>query len=138
MKPTAIGLCLLIALGAAPNAEAETSRPPSPAAGVECPAPGEQARAAGSEAGQSTSGTAGAGAPVPIERSGILPSAGSETPSAPPNIQRNGEPVASAIDCPMGPSHPNAPSPGAAAADMPEQTKPDPSNNDPAKPAPPR
>ncbi len=61
---------------------------------------------------------------VPIERSAILPSAGNHAQSAAPTVQQDGKPLRAATDCPMTPGNPNALNPGAAAADMPDVSKP--------------
>ena len=79
------------------TATAQPIKPP-------CPSIADQKQAAGRKA---ASGTETPPA-QPAERSGILPSAGSDGSSAAPTVQQNKEAMASPLDCPLAPTHPNA------------------------------
>ena len=109
-----VAITVLAALTGRPVVAAE---PPVPV--PECPSISQQQRDAGKKP------AIGSNAPsvMPIEKSGILPSAGADTTSAAPTVQQSGQPMPSGLDCPMAPNHPNAPQPGAAAADMPDVSK---------------
>jgi hypothetical protein len=113
----ALGLLALsvVGLGAVPMHAAEQTR-----AGVNCPTMAEQQQNVNK---RHTDGTE-AKAAIPAERSGILPSAGNHPESASPTVAQSGQEMPSPLDCPLIPSHPNVAKPGAAAADMPDVSKP--------------
>lgn len=104
-----------------PANPAPAAAPAAPAKGAECVTrkPGDAATVAPGEQKVAKAGDK----PVAAENSGILPSAGTGAASAPDHIKQQSANVASPIDCPLPPDHPNALKPGAAAADMPEHSK---------------
>jgi hypothetical protein len=104
-----LAVAAVVAVTTAPARAQTATAPPCPPTVV------VQADRAASAPGQTEVGAA-----VPIERSGILPSAGNHMASAAPTVQQHGSPMRSAVECPLPPSHPNALPPGARSADVPD------------------
>ena len=71
-----------------------------------CPTKSEQTAAL---ADSKTPGPNNPDAAMAAEKSAILPSAPGDTPSAAATVQREGEAVASPLDCELVPGHANAP-----------------------------
>ena len=97
MRFAAPASALVLLCAAGQLCAAETAKAP-------CPSIAKQESAVGKV---SPSGTETPPA-QPMERSGILPSAGGEGSSAAPSVQQQGVAVSNGTDCPLAPDHPNA------------------------------
>lgn len=105
MRPLVLALACSSMLGAG-AAMAQDAKVPNSPARAPCPTKAEQQAAL---TDPKTPGTNKPDAAMSAEKSAILPSAPGDTKSAAPTVQRQGEAVASPLDCELVPGHHNAP-----------------------------
>lgn len=98
----ALACSSMVGVGAA---SAQDAKVPNSPARAPCPTKAEQQAAL---TDPKTPGTNKPDASMSAEKSAILPSAPGDTPSAAPTVQREGEAVASPLDCELVPAHDNA------------------------------